>query len=181
MANDANHMKDGVGRGALKRIALAVFTVSLRLSRWQRRQEGSTPYELGGSCGGCGTCCEAPAIRVGCATWYLPTLRYVFLWWHETVNRFHLQSTNKSERTFVFTCDHFDWSAQRCDSYESRPGMCRDYPGALMDQPAPVLFADCGYKAVATNHNDLVHILEAENLDAEQIEKLKKGLYLDRD
>jgi hypothetical protein len=100
---------------------------------------GATPYDPAGL-QGCGTCCEAPAIRVGRATWYLPTLRRLFLWWHETVNGFALQSTNRTERTFVFACAHFDWDARRCDSYESRPGMCRDYPRALLDQSAPVLF-----------------------------------------
>jgi uncharacterized protein len=172
-------MRDRALRRGVKRAALACFIASLRLSRWQRRQEGATPYDLGGSCQGCGTCCEAPAIRVGRATWYLPTLRRLFLWWHETVNRFHLQSENGSERTFVFTCDHFDWSARRCDSYESRPGMCRDYPRALLDQSAPVFFARCGFKALAINRRELVQILEAENLGAKRLEKLKTGLYLD--
>lgn len=181
MKSDAMPMKDGAVRSALKRTARVCFSVSLRLSLWQRKQEGSTPYELGGSCQGCGTCCEAPAIRVGRVTWYLPTFRFLFLWWHQRINRFHLQSTDDSERTFVFSCDHFDASARRCDSYESRPGMCRDYPRALMDQSAPVLFANCGYQALATNRHELVHILETPNLDLEQIDKLKKGLYLDRD
>ncbi len=179
MVSDATYMKDGAVRGTLKRIALVCFTVSLRLSRWQRQQEGSTPYDLGGSCQGCGTCCEAPAIRVGRATWYLPTLRYLFLRWHETVNRFHVQSTSAGERTFVFTCDHFDWSARRCDSYESRPGLCRDYPRALMDQSAPILFPDCGYRALSVNRQELVRILATQDLGTEQLEKLKKGLYLD--
>jgi hypothetical protein len=57
--------------------------------------------------------------------------------------------------------------------------MCRDYPRALLDQPAPVLFPDCGYKALATNRHELVHILEAQVLGAEPLAKLKKGLYLE--
>ena len=117
------HVQDKAVRRAVKRVALVCFTISLRRSRWQRRQGGATPYDLGGSCQGCGTCCEAPAIRVGRATWYLPTLRFLFWRWHETVNRFHLQSTNNAERTFVFSCEHLDWSARRCDSYDSRPGL----------------------------------------------------------
>jgi hypothetical protein len=172
-------MRDGAARRAVKRIALVCFTASLRLSRWQRRQEGATPYDLGGSCQGCGTCCEAPAIRVGRATWYLPTLKRLFLWWHESVNRFHLTSVSGSDRTFVFTCDHFDWSTKRCDSYDSRPGLCRDYPRALLDQPSPTLFPGCGYRALALNRIELVHILEAENFPSDQLEKLKAGLYLD--
>lgn len=172
-------MQDGVARRAVKRVALVCFQVSLGLSRWQRRQEGATPYDLGGFCQGCGTCCEAPAIRVGWATWYLPTLRFLFLRWHATINRFQLQSTNKRERTFVFSCEHFDWSTRRCDSYASRPGMCRDYPRALLDQPSPVLFPLCGYRALAVNRNELVQILESQNLGEAQLEKVKKGLYLE--
>jgi hypothetical protein len=174
-------VKDGAVRRAVKSAALVCFGVSLRMSRWQRRGEGATPYDLGGSCQGCGTCCEAPAIRVGRATWYLPTLRRLFLWWHETVNGFVLQSTNNIERTFVFACGHFDWQGRRCDSYESRPGMCRDYPRALLDQPSPALFPSCGYRAVATNRGELVRILEGRNLGAERLAKLKKGLYLEDD
>lgn len=174
-------MPDGRVRRTLKRIALLFFSVSLWLSRWQRRQDGSSPFDLGGSCQGCGICCEAPAMRVGWVTWYLPTLRFFFLRWHAAVNRFHLQSTNDAERTFVFSCDHFDSSARRCNSYESRPGMCRDYPRALLDQPAPALFPDCGYRALATNRRELVHILEAQNLGEERMGKLKKRLYLEGD
>jgi hypothetical protein len=59
--------------------------------------------------------------------------------------------------------------------------MCRDYPRALLDQPAPVLFPGCGYKALATNRSELVHILEGQDLGGERLEKLKKGLYLDDD
>jgi Fe-S-cluster containining protein len=103
------------------------------------------------------------------------------LWWHKTVNGFTLHSTNNTERTFVFACAHFDWEARRCDSYESRPGMCRDYPRALLDQSAPVLFPNCGYRALATNRGQLVYILDAPGLGAEQVAKLKKGLYLEDD
>ena len=188
-------MKDGLGRSALKRIARScdrrVFlggacqgacqggarvvrtNVSLRASQWQLRQEGPKRYEL------CGSCCEAPAIRVGRITWYLPTLRHLFLWWHSALNRFQLQSTYDAERTFVFSCDHYDASARRCDSYETRPGLCRDYPHSLLDQATPVLFANCGYKAIAVNRRELVQILENQDLGSEQLEKLKEGLYLD--
>lgn len=172
-------MKDGLGRSALKRIARTCFNVSLRASQWQLRQEGPKRYELGGACQGCGSCCEAPAIRVGRITWYLPTLRHLFLWWHSALNRFQLQSTYDAERTFVFSCDHYDASARRCDSYETRPGLCRDYPHSLLDQATPVLFANCGYKAIAVNRRELVQILENQDLGSEQLEKLKEGLYLD--
>lgn len=174
-------MRDGLLRREVKRVALVCFAIRLRMSRWQRRSVGAIPYDLGGSCQGCGTCCEAPAIRVGRATWYLPTLRRLFLWWHQTVNGFALQSTNSGERTFVFACAHFDWDARRCDSYESRPGMCRDYPRALLDQPAPLLFPKCGYRALASNRVELVRILESQDLGAERLAKLRKGLYLEED
>jgi hypothetical protein len=59
--------------------------------------------------------------------------------------------------------------------------MCRDYPRALLDQSAPVLFANCGYRALAVNRSELVHILEGHDLGAERLARLKKELYLEDD
>jgi Fe-S-cluster containining protein len=62
----------------------------------------------------------------------VPSLRRVFLWWQRVVNGFELKATHARERTFVFTCTHFDEATRLCDSYGSRPGLCRDYPRATL-------------------------------------------------
>jgi hypothetical protein len=57
--------------------------------------------------------------------------------------------------------------------------MCRDYPLALIYQPAPEFFADCGYKALSPKRQELLQALEGKSLDDQQMKKLKKGLYLE--
>ncbi|MGD8897613.1 MAG: hypothetical protein PVJ73_16395, partial [Acidobacteriota bacterium] len=67
------------------------------------------------------------------------------------------------------------------DSYESRPGMCRDYPRLLLWQPNPGLLPGCGYRAVVPNADGLRESLARLDLTPEQREKLRKGLGLDAD
>ncbi len=167
-------MRDGPARRAVKRLALGTFTVNLFLLR--RLQEA--PYTLAGDCRRCARCCEAPAIRVGFLTWYLPTLRRIFLWWHRVVNGFEQTDVDRRGRAFIFRCSHFDWKTRSCDSYGSRPGMCRDYPRALLHQPAPELLAGCGYRAVARNRDRWLRLVEERPLSPEQKERLKRGLHL---
>jgi hypothetical protein len=133
---------------------------------------------LGGECRRCARCCEAPAIQVGFLTWYLPTARRLFLWWQKVVNGFELTEIDRRARVFVFNCTHFDWKTRSCDSYASRPGMCRDYPRALLYQPGPELLPGCGYRAVARNAGRLLQILEERQLSAEQKERLERDLHL---
>jgi Fe-S-cluster containining protein len=54
--------------------------------------------------------------------------------------RIRLARADRQDHSFVFECTHFDRITRRCDSYASRPGMCRDYPRVLLDQAAPALF-----------------------------------------
>jgi hypothetical protein len=82
-------------------------------------------------------------------------------------------------RVFVFRCTHFDVATRSCDSYESRPGMCRDYPRALLDQPAPAFFPECGYRPVATNAKRLPAALRGRGLTPAQERALEKGLRLE--
>ena len=171
-------MKDGAGRRVVKAVALAGFRANLAVWRAWRRLRGDRPYRLGGSCHLCAQCCEAPAIRVGRLVWFLPTQRRLFLWWQRAVNGFELVSTERASRVFVFRCTHFDTVTRRCDSYSSRPGMCRDYPGAILDQAHPEMFAGCGYYPIAPNAEGLSLALRRLPLSAEQSEKLRRGLHL---
>jgi uncharacterized cysteine cluster protein YcgN (CxxCxxCC family) len=172
-------MRDGTVRRVVKRVALARFRIDLWLTRALRRARGERPYRLGGDCRRCAACCEAPAIQAGRLVWHLPTLRRAFLAWQRVVNGFELSEREPAARLFVFRCTHFDPATRSCDSYDSRPGMCRDYPRALLWQPAPELLPGCGYRAVARNAESLRAALEARPLSAEQRARLRKGLYLE--
>src|SRR5262245_22231907 len=172
-------MRDGPIRSALKALARARYFLDLRTTRALRRLAGERPYLLGGSCQRCARCCEAPAIQVGRLTWFLPLTRRHFLRWQRAVNAFELTGTDRAGRFFVFRCTHFDWATRSCDSYASRPGMCRDYPRALLWQPNPELLPGCGYRPVARNAAALAEVLSGRDLTPEQREKLRRGLFLD--
>jgi Fe-S-cluster containining protein len=173
-------VKDGPVRRALKRAALWNFEASLSLLRAFERRRGRIPYDLGGECRRCARCCEAPGIQVGWAIWYLPLLRRLFVAWQEHVNGFVLTGRERAGRVFVFKCTHFDWTTRSCDSYESRPGMCRDYPRVLLAQANPEFLPGCGYRAVAANADGLVRAIERASVTREQMARLKKDLRLER-
>ena len=172
-------MRDGAVRRTLKAVARARYVLDLRATRGLRRLSGERPYVLGGACQRCARCCEAPAIQVGRLVWFMPLLRRLFLWWQRAVNGFELAGAERAGRIFTFRCTHFDWSTRSCDSYASRPGMCRDYPRALLWQPLPELLPGCGYRPVARNAEALKRALEGRALTEEQREKLRRGLFLD--
>lgn len=135
-------------------------------------------FDLGGSCQKCARCCEAPAISVLWVVKSFRSLRTMFLAWQKHVNRFHLVREDKALGAFVFRCEHFDRRTRRCDSYETRPGICRDYPRRLMYQPDPEMLDGCGYRPVAFGASRLMSALRKQNLSEEQMAKLKKGLFL---
>jgi hypothetical protein len=172
-------MRDGLLRRAVKSVALGAFAVALAVDRALARVMGRSPYVLGGDCRLCAACCEAPAIRVGWLTAHLPALERAFLWWQERVNGFLLTGREPDGRVFVFRCTHFDPTTRRCDSYASRPGMCRDYPRALLHQPRPELLPGCGYRPIARDAKRFLRVLDAQTLTPEQRAKLKKTLFLE--
>ena len=172
-------MKDGPVRSGVKALALGVYNVRLALHRVQKAAHGDVPYELGGSCIRCAKCCEAPGIRVGVLTWYLPLLQRIFLLWHRHVNGFEMVEKSRTDRAFLFRCTHFDRETRRCDSYHSRPGMCRDYPRALLEQANPELFEGCGFKPLAKDRVPLLRAIEGQPMTEDQRAKLRKGLFLD--
>lgn len=117
-------------------------------------------------------------MQVGPLVWRVRAVRRLFLWWQERINGFVLTETRPT-RTFVFRCTHFDWDTRRCDSYGSRPGMCRDYPRALLDQPSPAFLPGCGYRPIAPNAGGLLRELEGRDLDAGTLVELKRRLHLE--
>ena len=172
-------MRDGALRRTLKAAARAAFFLNLRADRARLRLQGARPYRLGGACRRCAACCEAPAIRVHALVWLAPRLRRAFLWWQEKVNGFVLVEARRTERTFVFRCTHFDRTTRSCDSYASRPGICRDYPRALLWQTGPQLLPGCGYRPIARNAAALRRALDARPLRDEQRERLARELFLE--
>jgi len=172
-------MRDGALIRAVKRVARWQYETSLRIHRAWRTARGERPYALGGECRRCSACCEAPAIHVDRLTFSVSPVRRAFLAWQNRVNGFELVGSEPASRTLVFRCRHFDRAARACDSYDSRPGMCRDYPRLLLWQASPDLLPGCGYRAVAPNAAGLRASLDGLPLAPEQREKLRKGLKLD--
>jgi hypothetical protein len=118
---------------------------------------------------------------VGKLLWSVPPAERLFLAWQRHVNGFELVRREADQRAFVFSCTHFDRETRSCDSYDSRPGMCRDYPRLLLWPANPELLPGCGYRAIAPNANGLREALADLDLTPEQREKLRKGLRLDAD
>jgi len=169
-------MKDGVLRRTIKGIAHLAWRLDMAV---HRARGGAPLYALGGRCRHAARCCERPALRVSAAVWYLPRVRGLFLWWQRAVNGFELVATERPGRVFIFHCTHFEAATRRCDSYDSRPGLCRDYPRALLDQPLPSFFPECGYRPLARNARALQGALARSGLPAERLEQLKKTLFLE--
>lgn len=171
-------MRDGLLLRSVKAVARGAFFLNLWSDRGLRRLRGPRAFVLGGDCRRCAACCEAPAIRVHALVFLAPRLRRAFLWWQEQVNGFVLVESRRAERTFVFRCTHFDARTRSCDSYASRPGMCRDYPRALLAQPSPSLLPGCGYRPVARGAARLREALADQPLTDEQQARLARDLHL---
>ena len=90
-----------------------------------------------------------------------------------------LTATIRDQRLFVFRCSHFDWEARACDSYSSRPGMCRDYPRGLLDLAIPEFFEECGYRPIARNAEEMTALLEQQGLPEAELVQLKRKLHLE--
>ncbi|MBN2370003.1 MAG: YkgJ family cysteine cluster protein [Vicinamibacteria bacterium] len=172
-------MRDGSALRVVKRLALWCFVVNTGAYRAWRRWRGERTHRLAGSCRLTGRCCEAPAIRVNALVWYMPSLRRMFLGWQKHVNGFILTGVDRRSRTFIFRCEHFDAATRRCDSYESRPGICRDYPRVHLGQPNPEFLPGCGYRAVIDNADALRQAIRDLGLSPDREQKLLRGLNID--
>ncbi len=172
-------MRDGLALRALKRVLLCRYLVDLTLHRAVARRRGERPWKLEGRCQRAAQCCEAPAIDAGLLTWTLPLARRLFLAWQRRVNGFDLTRVDTDAGLFIFRCRHFDWTSRSCDSYSSRPGICRDYPRGLLWQANPQLFPRCGYRVRPPNAAGLRSAIDALDVTPQQKEKLRRGLRLD--
>lgn len=172
-------MRDNLIRRALKRAALAVFEIDLFFEKKRLKRRDGPAYDLGGSCQRCARCCEAPAISVYWPFRRFRSLRALFLAWQKNVNGFHFVRADKTLGAFVFRCEHFDRKTRLCDSYDTRPGMCRDYPRRLMFQTIPEMLEGCGYRPIALGASRMLSVLKKQKLTEEQMEKLRKGLFLE--
>jgi hypothetical protein len=172
-------MRDGPGRRLLKAIARWGFYVDVGVSRGVGRLRGEGGYRLGGHCRRSACCCELPGIAVSRSVWHVPRLRRLFVWWQERVNGFVLVDQQRERRVLLFRCTHFDRETRSCDSYASRPGICRDYPRALLAQPSPEMLPGCGYRPVARNARRLLGALQKQGLGEGQMARLKRELHLE--
>lgn len=168
-------MVDGPLLRVLKALVRGVWTVEWAV----RRRVDPGPWKLTGACRSCARCCERPTIRAGRLTFWLPPLRRLFLAWQARVNGFELVEADAETRSFHFRCAHFDWVTRRCDSYTSRPHMCRDYPRGLLAQPWPELFDTCGHHILLKNGDGLAAALEDTALSPEARAELRRRLRLE--
>jgi Fe-S-cluster containining protein len=163
----------------VKLLARGALAFDLAVEHASRRARGERPYLLAGDCHRCARCCEAPAVQVLGLVFHSRGLRRLFLWWQEAVNGFVLSEARPGTRTFVFRCTHFDPETRACDSYASRPGICRDYPRLQLWQTGPEFLPGCGYRALAPGAARLRVLLDAEPMTAEQRARLDRGLHLE--
>lgn len=172
-------MKDGPVKGALKKALARAYLDAQERRRARLARRGQLHWELGGACGGCASCCEQPTIAVGAVLYFLPLASRLWLWWQRVVNGFVVVGRLREARAFVFRCTHFDATTRRCDSYETRPGMCRDYPRMLLEAPVPELFEQCGFRPVARGGAAMIEALRARGVDGEQLVTIKRKLKLE--
>ncbi len=172
-------MKDGVLLLAVKRMTCLVVGGEIKLRRGLRRLCGRERYQLEGTCRRCAMCCETPAIQADLVTWYFPTSRRIFLWWQRYVNGLELIEQDRRTRSFVFRCSHFDRETRTCDSYESRPFMCRDYPRELLSDWWPDFFPQCGFRPIARDAARWRTVIGRADLPDNKKAELMRGLHLE--
>lgn len=172
-------MRDGPVLRAVKALARASYHIDLALARAFLRGRGRLPYRLGGSCRGCGDCCVEPSIRIPRFYDRLRSLRRLLLTWHRIINGFDHRRTEHGPTTWIFHCTHYDPETRLCDSYSSRPGMCRDYPRLLLHAPTPELLDGCTHRAVHARATQTREALARLDLPQEKIEELRRNLNLD--
>jgi Fe-S-cluster containining protein len=172
-------VRDGLLLRVVKAVALAGFRVDLGVHRLRQRLRREHVYKLGGDCRRCARCCEAPALQVGPWIARLRPARRAFLWWQARVNGWQLTNEDKGQYVFTFRCSHFDPATRLCDSYDSRPGPCRDYPRLILEQARPEMLPGCGYRPISPRAIPLRRELEARGLPPETLARLVKDLHLE--
>ncbi len=172
-------MKDGPFRAYVKTALAAQYVRAHDANRHALDARGQLHWKLAGDCGHCAHCCESPTIAVGRLFMAIPFLWRAWVWWQRAMNGFVLVKRDRDAAAFVFTCTHFDANTRKCDSYESRPGMCHDYPRMQLTAVDPELFDGCKYRVVAKNGDAMIAALEAKGVGGEQLVQIKKKLRLE--
>lgn len=171
-------MRDGAVRRTIKRLARWRFQADLAVTRWLDARRHGAPYELRGHCNGCGACCVTPTIQVNRWLYHSRVWRRLLLAWHHQVNGFVLVASDRQSHQFVFRCTHYDATTKLCDAYDSRPGMCRDYPRNLLDGGAPEFLPPCSYYASAHNADEFRATLDQLDLSPEKRAEIERRLHL---
>ena len=135
-------------------------------------------FRLAGSCLHCGKCCETPVIQVYPALYFFKSIRWALKTWHSLINGFDLIAEDRRAKCLVFRCTHLDPQTRRCDSYDSRPGLCSDYPRNQLDFANPEFLEGCGFQAVLKTSDALCASLDALDLPPEKLDALKQNLNL---
>ena len=173
-------MRDGPLRAAIKRTALIIYTTDLKITRAVAGLKGEPAFKLGGNCQLCAACCEEPSVQLSATTYRFPRLRGLIIRWHKYVNGFELKRLESQQKVLVFRCTHFDPDSRRCDSYHTRPGMCRDYPRNLLYHQRPEFLPGCGYSAINKKGDQLLKMLSDEELTPEARKKIDEVFYLEK-
>jgi Fe-S-cluster containining protein len=171
-------MKDGFIHRAIKMTARMRYSMDVALTRKIKSARGERFFDLAGSCSSCGKCCETPVIQVYPPLFYFKSVRWALKTWHGLVNGFQFLAEDRRGKCLVFRCTHLDPQTRRCDSYDSRPGLCRDYPRNQLDFANPEFLEGCGYRAVLKNSDALCASLDALDLPPEKLDALKQKLNL---
>lgn len=169
---------DGLLLTVVKAVSRFGFETTMKIRRGWAARRGELPWKLGGDCQKCAACCEEPSIQVDRLTWHLRAFRLPFLWWQRHVNGFEQVETLRP-RIFVFRCHYFDTTTRRCTSYETRPGICRDYPRHLLQQAWPELLPGCGYRPVSRNAASALVALGKTSMTEEERAALRRRMRLD--
>ena len=172
-------LKDRPALALVKRLVRWLWSAELWLRRFLSPRWRGRHWKLVGECNACGACCLEPTIHAALPIWYLRAARLPFLAWQRWVNGFEFAAEDKSSRDLVFRCTHYDPASKRCDSYGSRPSMCRDYPTVLLDQPWPELFETCGYRVCARRPERLRAGIDATSLPPEVKAELLRKLRIE--
>ena len=168
-------MKDGLVRGAVKRITRIGYLGELNIRR--RLQSSQSDYELAGDCSSCGACCETPAVQMSPLLLRFKTIRGAVVLWQKWVNGFELIGRDRRHGILIFRCSHFDPETKLCDSYDSRPGACRDYPRNLIEDPLPEFPEACTFHAISRNAERIRDSLSDLRLSPEELAKLEAQFY----
>jgi Fe-S-cluster containining protein len=105
-----------------------------------------TAWKIGGSCKQCGKCCEEILLKAHPALLKGNWITKLTVKWIEWVFQFYLIRIDREGKYLVFSCHHRGADG-KCQVYNWRPSVCRNYP--LLDYFKEPRFLDgCGYYGV---------------------------------